>query len=131
VRRIGLTFPAAQTATVSWTAPKYVNSGAIIGYRVRSCTVNVCAAWMNLPATALSVTFRGLTGTVSYRVEVQAMNGSGYGPTASLTFRQTRELNRAVVGMPCDLFRTADVHSFVKRKLTVLRFSTYFCENSV
>jgi hypothetical protein len=86
---LAVTFPATpHSAKVTWVAPKYINSGAVTGYRVRWCKVNTCSAWSNLPASARSSTTTGRVKNVSYRVEVQAKNGSGFGPTASKTFTQ-------------------------------------------
>jgi hypothetical protein len=86
-----VTFPTApHSAKVTWAAPKYINSGAITGYRVRWCKVTSCSAWSNLPASARSATTTGRTKNVSYRVEVQAKNGSGYSLTANKTFTQSK-----------------------------------------
>jgi hypothetical protein len=86
---LSVTFPATlHSATVTWAAPKYINSGAVKAYRVRWCKVNTCSAWSNLPASARSATTTGRIKNVSYRVEIQVKNDSGYGPTASKTFTQ-------------------------------------------
>jgi titin len=86
-----VTFPVTpHSAKVSWVAPKYINSGAVTGYRVRWCKVNTCSAWSNLPAIARSATITGRTKNVSYRFEVQAKNSSGYSPIASKVFKQAK-----------------------------------------
>jgi hypothetical protein len=89
-RTLAVSFPLTpHSATVTWLAPKYINSGSVTGYRVRWCKANTCSAWSNLPASARSATTSGRTKNVTYRLEVQAKNGSGYGPVASKTFKRT------------------------------------------
>ena len=90
-RKLAVTLPAAGRAKVAWTAPQFIGSGAITGYRVRWCKVSgSCAAWASLPKTARSATATARVKNTNYRVEIQAKNGSGYGPTASKVFKQAK-----------------------------------------
>lgn len=90
-RTLAVTFPAAKTAKATWAAAQFIGSGAITGYRVRWCKVSgSCAAWASLPKTARSATATARVKNTNYRVEIQAKNGSGYGPTASKVFKQAK-----------------------------------------
>jgi hypothetical protein len=89
-RTLAVTFPAAKSAKLTWVAPKSTNSGAVTGYRVRWCKMTTCSTWTNLSPTKRSTTTANLTKNLTYRVEIQAKNGSGYGPMASKTFKQAK-----------------------------------------
>ena len=88
-RSLGVVFPVAKSAKVTWRVPSSVGSGVVTGYRVRWCKVGgSCAAWVNLTASARAATVTGRVKNTNYRVELQAKNASGLGPIASKAFKQ-------------------------------------------
>jgi len=90
-RNLAITFPLAKNAKVAWTAPQFTGSGAVTGYRLRWCKAGgTCAAWVSLPATARTATATARVKNTNYRVEIQAKNGSGYGPVAIKAFKQSK-----------------------------------------
>ncbi|MCX6460743.1 MAG: fibronectin type III domain-containing protein [Actinobacteria bacterium] len=89
-RSLVASFPAKKWAKVTWVKPSYSNAGAVTGYRVRWCKVgSTCTAWSRQPSSPLVSAIGGRQKNAQYRVELQAKNSSGYGPTASKTFAQT------------------------------------------
>jgi hypothetical protein len=90
-RSLHAAFPAKGTATITWAAPLSIGSGAISSYQAR-WSGNGGITWTPWVSTGLarSASRTALAKGHAYRVQVRAVNHSGAGPSAPLTFTQTR-----------------------------------------
>ena len=78
----------ARRATLHWSPPAAATGvGRVTGYRVSTDRLSARGTWERIaqrrvPATARSLTVRGLTSTRAYRLRVSAVNRAGTGSSA-------------------------------------------------
>jgi surface protein len=90
-RFLSKTFPKAKAVTIKWAAPAFTGSGKITTYQVR-WSLNGGITWTTWAKTGLvkAATKTGLINGRKYVVQVRAVNGSGAGLVAALTFIQAK-----------------------------------------
>ena len=89
-RGVAASFPQATTVRITWTAPAFLGSGKITSYQIR-WSLDGGRSWTSWASTGLvnKTTRAALTKGHKYQTQVRAVNGSGFGLSASLTFTPT------------------------------------------